>query len=54
VDFNHISFQFKIYDRNAHTTRMSEWLVLHQPGLSFAYRLHEQLHVQNHSIANLC
>jgi len=46
VDFEHIAFQFKIWDRNAHTTRMSEWLLLHRPGLYFSYRLHEQLQVQ--------
>jgi len=45
LDFNHLAFSFKIYDRNAHTTRQSQWLVLHRPGLSFSYRLHEQLQV---------
>lgn len=45
LDFRHMAFQFKIFDRNAHTTRMSEWLVLHRPGLYFSYRLHEQLRV---------
>eukprot|EP00614_Pseudopedinella_elastica_P006442 CAMPEP_0172611392 /NCGR_PEP_ID=MMETSP1068-20121228/31082_1 /TAXON_ID=35684 /ORGANISM="Pseudopedinella elastica, Strain CCMP716" /LENGTH=470 /DNA_ID=CAMNT_0013415351 /DNA_START=208 /DNA_END=1617 /DNA_ORIENTATION=+ len=47
VDFDHLAFQFKIFDRNAHTSRMSEWLVLHREGLSFTHRLHEQLHVQS-------
>jgi len=45
LDFDHVVFQFKIWDRNAHTTRMSEWLLLHRPGLAFTYRLHEQLQV---------
>jgi hypothetical protein len=45
LDFNHIAFQFKIFDRNSHTTRISEWLVLHRAGLHFNYRLHEQLRV---------
>jgi hypothetical protein len=45
LDFDHLAFSFKIYDRNAHTTRQSQWLVLHRPGLSFSYRLHEQLQV---------
>jgi hypothetical protein len=45
LDLMHMAFQFKIFDRNAHTTRLSEWLLLAQSGLSFKYSLHEQLMV---------
>jgi hypothetical protein len=43
LDLHHMAFQFKIFDRNLHTTRLSEWLLLWQSGLAFKYRLHEQL-----------
>ena len=43
LDFVHDAFAFTIFDRNSHTTRRSQWLVRHQPNISFTYRLHEQL-----------
>ena len=41
LDMEHMTFPFTIYDRNGWTTRQSDWLSLHMPGLHFTYRLHE-------------
>lgn len=43
LDFSHALFVFTIYDRNGMTTRQSQWLMRHQPNITFKYRLHEVL-----------
>jgi hypothetical protein len=53
LDLVHMAFQFKIFDRNMHTTRLSEWLLLAQSGLQFKYRLHEQLVVSGVPVPGL-
>ncbi|CAM9370785.1 unnamed protein product [Discosporangium mesarthrocarpum] len=43
LDRVHRSFQFLIWDRSGHTTRRASWLVRHEEGLHFKYRIHEVL-----------
>jgi hypothetical protein len=46
LDFDHMTFQFKLFDRNAQTTRLCQWCMLHVPNITFRYRLHEKLTVR--------
>ena len=41
------SYEFKIWDRSGITTRNCNWLMLHQPGLTFDYYVHEFLRYPN-------
>jgi hypothetical protein len=43
IDMEHDYFQFRIWDRNNYTTRQSDWLMRHRPGIHMVYRLHEVL-----------
>ena len=41
------AYEFKIWDRSGITTRNCNWLMLHQPGLTFDYYVHEFLRYPN-------
>ena len=38
LDFDHGTFQFRIWDHSGHTTRLAGWLLRNDPGLKFKYR----------------
>uniref|UniRef100_A0A7S3NFA2 Glycosyltransferase 2-like domain-containing protein n=1 Tax=Aureoumbra lagunensis TaxID=44058 RepID=A0A7S3NFA2_9STRA len=52
LDFEHRKFSFLVYDRNGLTTRNVAWLIRHEEGLEFRYRLHEVLVLPKNSIYN--
>jgi hypothetical protein len=42
LSLEYTNFFFKIHDRNGKTTRILDWMVLHEEGLKMKYRWHEQ------------
>jgi len=42
LSIDYTNFFFKIHDRNGQTTRIIDWMVLHEEGLKMKYRWHEQ------------